>query len=170
MHPVLSSLLGHNQWATRIILEDCAKLSQSQWDQEFEIGPGSLRKTMTHIVGAMQRWTDRISEARLRESLEDDGHRYDPLELADKLEVISEQLGLVAADVERSNGWERPISFATSEGQMYRFTRGAAMAHVLTHGMHHRAQALNMRRRLGLAPLGLDLDVVEWEAMKTGQL
>ena len=36
--------------------------------------------------------------------------------------------------------------------------------------MHHRAQALNIRRRLGLPALGLDLDVVEWEAMQTGQL
>ena len=41
---------------------------------------------------------------------------------------------------------------------------------VLTHGVHHRAQILNMRRQLGLPPIGLDLDVVEWACVESGQL
>ena len=35
-------LLAHNQWATRQILEACAKLTPQQFHQRFEMGPGSL--------------------------------------------------------------------------------------------------------------------------------
>ncbi|MFN7019993.1 MAG: DinB family protein [Phycisphaerales bacterium] len=166
-------MIRHNVWATRELLKGCVALSDAQWNQEFEIGPGSLRKTLTHIVGAMMRWADRISEAELRESIEDGPQRYTPEELIDLLEVASEQLGLIAADIERGaaeGAWDRRIRFDTPDGKTYLFTRAAALTHVLTHGMHHRAQALNIRRRLGLPPFGLDLDVVEWEAVQTGQL
>jgi uncharacterized damage-inducible protein DinB len=43
-----------------------------------------------------------------------------------------------------------------------RFGRGTAMVHIATHGMHHRAQALNMLRRLGVTDLP-ELDAVAWE-------
>jgi uncharacterized damage-inducible protein DinB len=41
------------------------------------------------------------------------------------------------------------------------------LAHVTTHGMHHRAQCLNMLRRLEVAGLSdnlPELDVLEWQA------
>ena len=46
-------------------------------------------------------------------------------------------------------------------GKMYSFTRGAVLTHVATHGMHHRAQCLNMLRKLGVAPLPPS-SVMEW--------
>lgn len=42
-------------------------------------------------------------------------------------------------------------------------TYGGAIAHVLTHGMHHRAQLLYMLRRLGLENLP-EGDVLTWES------
>jgi uncharacterized damage-inducible protein DinB len=118
----------------------------------------------------MIRWTDRISESQLEPSIEDDGIERSPSDLTAMLDIAAEELTLVAADIERSSAWERTIEFTMPDGKAYRFSKAAAMTHVLTHGMHHRAQALNMRRQLGLPPIGLDLDVVEWEAMQTGQL
>ena len=38
-------------------------------------------------------------------------------------------------------------------GRAYSFTRGAILTHVMTHGMHHRAQCLNMLRQLAVEPL-----------------
>ena len=35
----------------------------------------------------------------------------------------------------------------------YHFTRAGALVHALTHGTHHRAQCLNMLKRLGVEPL-----------------
>ncbi len=50
---------------------------------------------------------------------------------------------------------------ADSEPIDVSFTRGAAMTHCLVHGTHHRAQALNMLRHLGVAPLP-EIDVMDW--------
>ena len=41
-------------------------------------------------------------------------------------------------------------------------TYGGAIAHVITHSMHHRAQLLYMLRRLGLEGLP-EGDVLSWE-------
>ena len=39
------------------------------------------------------------------------------------------------------------------------------LAHVATHGMHHRAQCLNMLRQLG-APLP-EIDLLEWQLQES---
>jgi uncharacterized damage-inducible protein DinB len=49
-------------------------------------------------------------------------------------------------------------------GKMYTFTRGAVVTHVTTHGMHHRAQCLNMLRHVGVSPLPPS-SVLEWMLM-----
>mgnify|MGYP001407137164 CR=1 FL=1 len=46
--------------------------------------------------------------------------------------------------------------------ESHRFTVGAAIVHVTNHGMHHRAQCMNMLRRLG-RPVNADLDELEWQ-------
>ena len=54
----------------------------------------------------------------------------------------------------------------TLGGTPYRFTLGAMLVQVTTHGMHHRAQCLNMLRRLELPGISAalpDLDVLEWQ-------
>ena len=47
------------------------------------------------------------------------------------------------------------------EGKEYTFTRGTVLTHVTTHGMHHRAQCLNMLKHMGVSPLPPS-SVVEW--------
>jgi uncharacterized damage-inducible protein DinB len=49
----------------------------------------------------------------------------------------------------------------TREGKEFSFTRGVVIAQVTTHGMHHRAQCLNMLRHLGVKPLPMS-SVAEW--------
>jgi uncharacterized damage-inducible protein DinB len=106
----------------------------------------------------------------VRPSIEKNGRRYGPDELIELLVQADAELRAVAEAVTASGRWGEIMEFTTTEGRTWRFTRATAMAHVLTHGMHHRAQVLNMRRQLGLPPLGYDLDVVEWECVETGQM
>ena len=49
----------------------------------------------------------------------------------------------------------------------FTFARGAVITHVTTHGMHHRAQCLNMLRQLGVEQLPPSA-VVEWVFMADG--
>ena len=48
------------------------------------------------------------------------------------------------------------------------FARGAVLSHVMTHGMHHRAQCLNMLRHVGVDPVPPS-SVLEWIMMADAQ-
>src|SRR4051812_37116781 len=54
-------LLAHDAWATRLVLEHCRPLTKEQFHKKFEIGLGNLHETLTHIISATRRWTDRIA-------------------------------------------------------------------------------------------------------------
>src|SRR4051794_35638663 len=69
----LQILLDHDRWATGRVLDACAKLPAEQFHQRFDIGPGSLHDTLTHVVGAMRTWTDTLAGTDPRPRLETDG-------------------------------------------------------------------------------------------------
>ncbi|MFQ5734086.1 MAG: DinB family protein [Planctomycetaceae bacterium] len=147
-------LLASNHWATRNILDACAGLSDEQFHQRFEMGPGSLHDTLTHIVGAMRGWGDLLAGREIRPRPE--GERYSPQQLLEMLDAA-------AADLE-SSAKSHPVDelmTRTRDGKSYTFSRGGVLTHVTTHGMHHRAQCLNMLRRLGVDPLPAS-SVVDW--------
>ncbi|MFG0283597.1 MAG: DinB family protein [Phycisphaerales bacterium JB039] len=150
-------LLAHNLWATRTLLEACAKLTPEQWRQTFDMGPGSLHDTTTHILGALRGWADFLAGREPRVRLEE-GQRT-PQELIELLEEIDAD---ITASV-RAHPADELVS-AERGGRTYTFARGAILTHVMTHGFHHRAQCLNMLRRLGVDPLPPS-SVVEWIMM-----
>ena len=150
-------LLAHNRWATRNLLEACAALSAEQFHQRFEMGPGSLHDTLTHIVGAMRGWGDLLAGREQRARLE--GERRTPEELLGLLDEISDDLEASA----RRHPTDEQVT-GSRGGRSYTFTRGGVITHVTTHGMHHRAQCLNMLRQLGVDPLPPSA-VVEWMLM-----
>jgi uncharacterized damage-inducible protein DinB len=164
----LSIALEHNAWATRELLQSCAALDDEQWNRRFEMGLGSLHDTLTHVVGAMFRWADRIDgpPRTVRPSIED-GSRRTPAELMVLLDRAASELA-ASAERARARGLETGLD-VTLAGQVYRFTLGAMLVHVTTHGMHHRAQCLNMLRRLavpGISDRLPEIDVLEWAATR----
>jgi uncharacterized damage-inducible protein DinB len=166
----LDTLMSHNTWATGVLIDDAQKLSDEQLHRRFAIGPGSVHDTLRHIVGAMLRWADRIGGRDVRESIEKTHANLPPAELRRFLGDADADLRKVAEETTAQNRWSESMTFTVPDGPTYHFSRLSAMLHVLTHGMHHRAQVLNLRRQLGLPSLELDLDVVEWECIQTGQL
>ena len=162
----LDILLKHDAWATRQVLEACTRLPSEQWHRRFDIGPGSLHDTLTHIVGAMHRWADRLEGPPhpIRPSIEDSTQRT-PAELLVLLAAAEIELVASAARA-RVRGLETALD-VTLGGTSFRFTLGAMLVHVTTHGVHHRAQCLNMLRRLEVAGISdnlPELDVLEWQA------
>lgn len=152
--PVLI-LLAHDHWATRNLLDACAKLPDAALDKPFDIGLGSLRATMTHIVGVLGRWGDLLAGRETRERLENTG----PHSVVHLLELLDQ----FAADI-LDTAESHPVGEIVSgvrAGKPYAFSRGAVLTHVTTHAVHHRAQALNMLRHLGVRPLPPS-SVMEW--------
>lgn len=175
----LQVLLRSDAWGTRRVLEACSGLTGAQFHARFDIGLGSLHDTLTHIIGAMRRWADRIDARPLRPSIEPRvaGDSIptpigrSPRELLEVLDEAAADLAAVAA--RHAAGLEQPIECVFG-GKTYVFSRGAALVHVCTHGMYHRAQCINMLKRLGIRGLSDHLPevaVTEWQAeTETGQL
>ena len=153
----LQILLSHDRWATTQLLDACGKLTTDQFHRRFDIGPGSLHDTITHVVGAMRAWTETLAGQEPRPRLEADGQRRTPEQL---LSLLHEAWREFQAEARR-RPLEETVSRRTRDGKTLQMTRGAVLAQVTTHGMHHRAQCLNMLRQLGVNPLPPS-SVAEW--------
>lgn len=167
---LISIMLESNAWATGVLLESCGGLSPEQFHRRFEIGPGSIHDTLRHVIGAMLRWADRIGGTPLRPSIEVPEKRSSIAELREALKLAVQDLRATVDRVSAAGAWHETIEFTIPDVTTYRFSRAAALVHVVTHGVHHRAQVMNMRRQLGLPSLEVDLDPVEWECIVTGQM
>lgn len=150
-------LLTHNRWATRNILECCATLRVEQFHQRYEIGPGSLHDTVRHILVAMVAWGD-ILAGREQRSYQL-SKNCTPQELLSLLDKISDDLQVSA----KAHPYDEMVSGSLGS-KHYSIPRGGVLTHVTTHGMHHRAQCLNLLRQLGVDPLPPS-SVVEWMMM-----
>ena len=150
-------LLRHHRWANDQLLNACVALSDEQLDHEFEMGLGTLRRTLTHIAGAIRGWGDMIAGREQHPRLE---------EQRLSLEDIRQALTEATDDFETTTRAHDLDSIATGSrgGRTFSFTRGGVLTHVTTHAMHHRAQCLNMLRRLGVDPLPPS-SVLEWMMM-----
>jgi len=153
----LEILLEHDAWATRQIIEACARLSPEEFHQRFEMGPGSLHDTVTHILGAKQSWGDVLAVREHRARLE--GTERSPAELLALADKITADLATTA----HAHPLEEIVTPRWGD-KVYTFSRGGVLTHVTTHGMHHRAQCLNMLKQLGVSPLPLS-SVLEWMLM-----
>lgn len=153
----LDILLRHDSWATGQLLDACEHLSNEQFHQSFEMGPGSLHDTITHILGAMRSWGDLLAGRDFRDRPE--GSQF-------SIESLRQMLQDAADDL-RASATAHPNDEVLSRergGRVYSFTRGAVLTHVATHGMHHRAQCLNMLRQLG-ADAQPPSSVMQWTMM-----
>ena len=143
----LSILLAHDHWASRQVLDACATITPEQFHRRFEMGPGSLHDTMLHILGAMRTWTESLAGKEPGPRVEQSGQRS----VAQLLELMD----ACAKDL-RTEADRLPLSDTISrvrDGKTFTFARGVVLTHVATHGMHHRAQCLNMLRHVGVTPL-----------------
>jgi uncharacterized damage-inducible protein DinB len=155
---LLEIMLKHDRWATRLILEKCGTLTEEQFNRKFEMGPGSLHATITHMFAAQRFWSDLLAGREQRPRLEGSGQRT-PGELAVLLDEVAGEYDAVAVAYPLEE-----FVYRVRDGKTYAYTRGAVVTHVATHGMHHRAQCLNMMRQLGVSPLPPS-SVAEWQMM-----
>ena len=153
----LQILLSHDRWATLQLLDACEALSDEQFHRRFDIGPGSLHDTLTHVAGATRTWTDSLTSAEPRPRPETDGRRRTPVQLRALLEESWREFHAES----RRRPLEEMVTRQLRDGRTVHLTRAAVLAHVTTHGMHHRAQSLNMLRQLGVKPLPPS-SVTEW--------
>jgi uncharacterized damage-inducible protein DinB len=157
---LLDRLLGHDAWTTRQLLDRCGELSDEQLDRPFDIGHRTLRATFQHIIFNMEAWSALMAGATtLLPRPPREGESI--ASLADRLTRAAADLAEVAHAVRARDGWDDRWLDVLDDPPKEK-TYGGALAHVITHSMHHRAQVLYMLRQCGLTGLP-EGDVLSWE-------
>ncbi|USO00232.1 MAG: hypothetical protein H6810_06115 [Phycisphaeraceae bacterium] len=146
-------LLAHDRWATRQLIDAARELTHDQFHQRFEMGLGSVHDTLAHIVGVIAGWGDFHAGRPRREPWENSGP-YTCDQLAAALDEFADEFAAHTTPHDE-------VVTAERHGRVWSFTRGAVLTHVTTHGVHHRAQCVNMLRHLGQEG-PWRVSVVEW--------
>jgi uncharacterized damage-inducible protein DinB len=158
---ILDRLLCHDAWTTRQLLLRCRSLSGEQMHRTFDTDNKSLSATFGHIIGAMEFHTDRLLGRTISESYREDTS-VDGMLL--RLTIVAKDFAAFATKIERAG---REDEMMTNENNENVRTLGGVIAHVITHSMHHRAQAMYIMDRLGVSDI-IEGDVLGWEAQARG--
>ena len=146
----LGELFAFTAWARDGLLGLAAPLSDAQLDQPFEMGEGALRATLRHLYGSERLWYERWRQAAGGGC--DHPHAR---ELATVTEIRAAHTRLSAArDGELARLADSDLDqiiryVAPQDGQPRAYPLGRILLHVVNHGVHHRAQAVNMLRHVG---------------------
>jgi len=152
---ILQDLYAYNTWANRRAFALCDGLTDEQLDQPREMGFGSLRNTLFHILSAEEIWLERWQAKPWRAFDVDAGGRS-PAEIASRLEKVAVERAALM-EREQADGWSRICKYKDGKGNPVRNRLDDSLWHVANHGIHHRAQALNYLKQFGrTAPGGLD--------------
>jgi uncharacterized damage-inducible protein DinB len=162
---ILDRLLGHDAWTTGQLLLRCREFTDEQLDRRFDIGDRSLRETFLHVIGIMEIWTDLMAARPGREAAAPEG--------VSSVDGLLHRLSLAAKDLAevsrriRDEGRLDQMLMDTREEPAVSKPLGGAIVHVITHSMHHRAQALYLMEQLGLTNLP-EGDALGWEHQAFG--
>jgi uncharacterized damage-inducible protein DinB len=158
----IRKLFAYNDCARDRLMAVAVQLTDSQLDQPFEMGPGSLRETLRHRYGAERIWLERLHGRTLDE--------FPRSRSVARMDELWEAFGRLAAT---RNSWiepmndadlQRPITYTNMRGDARTSTIADVLFQVCNHGTHHRTQVLNMLRHVGATVPELDCMAMTWEA------
>lgn len=157
---LLDRLLGHDRWTTTQVLAAAASLTDAQLDQPFDVGHGTVRATLAHLIGNVEVWTDLMAERPV-------GARPAPAappSVADfqrRYAVAAARFAELARE-QRDAGLLNDTYLDVLDQPPRAKTFGGTLLHVLTHNHQHRAELLHLLARLGVPNL-IEGDVLSWE-------
>ncbi|UYN92449.1 MAG: DinB family protein [Anaerolineales bacterium] len=159
---ILERLLGHDEASTRELLELCLPLSDADFDRQFDAGWRTLRATFEHMIFNIETWTDLMLTRPIRNIT----GRNSASELLARLEESYTEFAALARRMEAegrlNDKWTDVLDEPPQEKSF-----GGAIAHVITHNMHHRAELQHMLHRLPL-PNVPEGDLMGWEMRQYG--
>ena len=158
---LLDRLLGHDAWTTRQLLLRCRGLTDEDLDRRFDIGHETLRATLVHLIGNMEVWTDLLDERPVRSGAELPAAARSVDGLIARLDAAAPDFAALARRV-RDEGRYDALWTDVLDDPPREKTYGGAIAHLLTHSMHHRGEILHLLHRLGVPDLP-EGDVLSWE-------
>jgi len=159
----IRAFFRYDDWANDRVLLAAGPLTDEQLDRSFEMGRGSLRKTLVHILCAEQVWVQRW-QGHAETPWPDEGERAGVAAIVERLREAQRVREVFLSDV-RDDALDREIEYRDSFGGLFSAALGDMMLQLCNHSTHHRAQAVNMIRRIGGSPP--ELDYMYWRLRRT---
>jgi uncharacterized damage-inducible protein DinB len=145
---MLDRLLSHNTSMFATVLVRSRELSDAELDHKFEIGLGSVRQTIHHMIQNIEWWTDLMNAVPARKYGEDsltlDG-------LSARFRTVSAQFADVGKRKDQQGALDEHWPPRNDQTETHSY--GNTVVHVLTHAVHHRSQWLYMMKQLGVEQL-----------------
>ncbi|MGC4046309.1 MAG: DinB family protein [Armatimonas sp.] len=133
----LDIMLLHDRQATRMVFDLCRPLGETDWDEPFPFGQGSLRATFHHFIDSMEYWMSLIA---IRPFTESEDRTVEGL--ARRYELAADERDALAVRLRGENRWSDTFIDTQTEPTPCKRTLGSWLVHSTTHNMHHRAQIL----------------------------
>lgn len=136
----------------RQVLDAVRSLGAEAYAREFPVGLGTLGRTLTHIMISEWFYVQRL-EARDVPSYSDWPIRDEHPPALDELEAAwAAQADATRAALAAVRDWSAPIEYRAEPDDgpplIVSATAGGLFTQLVLHEVHHRAQALNILRRL----------------------
>ena len=149
-----SMMLQYSDWADGRLLDAADSLSDERLDESFEMGRGTLRKTLMHLWAGHDVWLARWQGKTDVPWPDED----EPVTLADLRErfLRTHRARGDFIDTLTPPDLTRSLTYLDSLDGVFGATLGQMMLQGANHATHHRAQAVNMLRRVGAGLVELD--------------
>lgn len=154
----IKALLRYSDWANEQLVRAAAGLTHESLDKVFDIGMGTLRRTLLHILAGESVWLKRWQREQETPWPNED-ELVAPAMVWERFSEMFPQRDRFLSAL-RPEDTTRAVVYRDSKGSLFSATLGDMMIQMCTHSAHHRAQAVNIFRRLGAdAP---ELDYMMW--------
>ena len=150
----IRTLFDYSDRANDQIIEASEALNDDQLDRRFKMGRGTLRKTLKHILAGehvwLLRWNGQADAPWLDEEV------ATPVTgIARDLRQTSKERSKFLDTINEGDA-SPPMSYLDTVSGYFTASLGDMILQGLVHSIHHRAQAVNMLRQLGVEPPEVD--------------
>ena len=156
---VLNEFLRYNDWANDALLDAAHGLDDTRLDQPFEIGMGSLRRTLIHIWAGEHVWLQRW-QRRAETPWPDELEPMPISQLKERFALHRAARTAFVGTLDAASSAEE-IIYRDSKGGLFQASLSDMLMQGVIHSIHHRAQAANLVRRAGGGVV--DLDYMYWK-------
>lgn len=150
--------------ARRRLLDWVRPLSAEQYGRQFPIGLGSLARTLTHIETSEWYYVQRMRGRPIPPDDQWPIQEQSPPPFAALEAAWAEQAQRTRASLAAVSDWDAEIVYevTTDEGRLDIVTASPTdiFTQLAFHEVHHRAQAMNMLRHLGVAVEDIDFNTL----------
>ena len=164
-------LFESDAWATRLALKSCCELSQVQFKQQLGLGHGSIEQTATHLVQALFYFTARLNRQRPNRAADWPRRALTPEEMLAVFEAANDAFQQALARTVEVHDMDDVLNWTdTDEGPVdpsNQVAYAVALAQMIDHSLHHRAQISDMLRLVGMQPK-IEGHPFEWDEYVRG--